>query len=54
MAAHPSAMSNSARISKVFKLVAATAIAAAFAVVDVDGKADFIKAPGQIRFWMVR
>lgn len=44
MGAHPSAMSNSTQNSKVFKSIAATAIGAAFAVVESDGKADVIEA----------
>ncbi|ATZ53304.1 hypothetical protein BCIN_09g01760 [Botrytis cinerea B05.10] len=44
MGTHPSAMSNSTQNPKVFKSIAVTAIGAAFAVVEIDGKADEIEA----------
>ncbi|KAF7889968.1 uncharacterized protein EAF02_002383 [Botrytis sinoallii] len=44
MGSHPSAMANSTQNPKVFKSIAVTAIGAAFAVVEIDGKADEIEA----------
>ncbi|ESZ92402.1 hypothetical protein SBOR_7210 [Sclerotinia borealis F-4128] len=44
MGVHPSAMSNSTQNPKVFKSIAATAIGAAFIVVENDGKADVIES----------